>query len=234
MIHEVSASGWRRRESGLFVPPNSDSLVAWYGLFAADTGTQATWADQSGLSNDLTETTAGSRPTTTGAGHPSGTGYGLLLDNVDDTVNEGGATVTKRYRAMAGSWKAASTPTVETRVYSLAGAGAFRIVSRVASSAWRWNSNGGSNTNFGTLDTNYHYFLAVEDTTGGVLDIWLDGTQVVTGQSIAPASTSRTLTLQVNTDVQRYFWHQLVWESDSSLTFTAPDLTNLWTYLDAS
>jgi len=230
----------RRAAAAAFVPPNSSAVVADYRLFDADTGTQATWENYvSPGTGDLTQSTAGFRPTTTGALHPSGTGYGLLFDTTDDTMT-GGVTVTLGYRAIAIAMKATSVggKTVRPGGGTSGQRFAFRINSG-GGNADDWIYVSSANGTVGPdleapATTAYHYAMAVEAWNGstGTADIYFDGSLIFDDVAIA-GTADQTITIPVSTGGVTVY-KMIVWESASPITFTAGDLTSLWGYLDAS
>jgi len=222
-----------RDVGGVFTPPNPDEVVGDYRLFEADTGVKATWPDTSGLSNDISETTVGQRPTTTGAAHPSDPGFGLKFDEPDDEMNEGGPTLTLGKRAFAIAWD--MFPTGDTfGIVAGSDSTSQQLLLKVGA-IWRWAGSSGAQDDFASWSSGYHYVLIYEDYDADTLEIWYDGVKVTDSSAwTLPAANVAMRVGNSGIPIARDMYKMIVWESSSALTWSAGDLTSLWAYLDNS
>lgn len=165
--------------ASLAIPLSIPGLVAWYdasritGL--SDGAAVATWEDSSGNGNDLTQATAGLRPT-----YQTGELNGLPIvreDGSDDymSVDFGASPASQPYSVY-----------MVFRLHTLSGEQEDIVEGTTANTPeMSWNS--GNNTAFiwaggfdpiaFTVDTNFHVFGGVFDGVSSVLD--LDGTETV-------------------------------------------------------
>lgn len=217
----MSASG-SSDETEVFVPPNSEALVLNTEILLSDVGTLAAWLDTSGAGNDMTQATAGFRPTTTGGLHSNGLWYGPVFDQTDDEFSAGGPTLSGNYRAFALAWNQPNTDggviAGGTANHQIFFGGDFRPA-------------GATTYTFDTapIALGEHIIFVYVDYVNDTVEIWYDGIKVIDATNFTDAPSSRPFRAwHSNFAYQaRTMFRMLAWDSASPLTWTAGDIADI-------
>jgi hypothetical protein len=207
-----------------FVPANSEALVLNAEILLSDVGTLAAFVDTSGAGNDISETTAGLRPTTTGTQRPNGW-FCARFDPGDDEMNEGGPTLTGDYRAFAFAFFNTTVPDGGMIVGGSSGVRGLFEDGGSGRIEWR-SSSGDQQTILNPPTVAYYTIFIVENYADNTIDIWLDGTQIVTAGALNGAPISDTFRPERSgyQPKGRDVCRMLAWDSTTELTWSAGEI----------